>query len=169
MTPIEISTAHKVAKILEATPYEFPSGSVYGQLTADEAVVAIEKRWIVPSQENLGYFQRGPGDALAVMMEYVSLSPSGTPSTPAAAAARPVTDPDKDQLQVGDDVEVVDNGKTFTGKVGALNPDGTYTPSFDGARPSRTSYKPTEIRRLPAKPGEPASNMLSPKVPFTHV
>ena len=64
------------------------------------------------------------------------------------------------QHEVGDDVTVVDSGKTFMGKVGAKNSDGTVTVSFAGQRPNRDKFKPNEVsaqKPAGATAGKPAT------------
>lgn len=46
---------------------------------------------------------------------------------------------------VGDAVTVADSGKSFSGVVKSINPDGTYELSFANEKPSKTSFKMEEL------------------------
>jgi hypothetical protein len=50
------------------------------------------------------------------------------------------------ETEVGDDVEVVDAGQTFVGKVQAKTPDGRVKVSFAGRRPARDTFAANELK-----------------------
>lgn len=92
-----------------------------------------------------------------------ALTSAPTPTTPAApaapatAAAPPAAAPsanapaavggeDTDDIGVGDDVQVVESGRTYTGKVSRIGTDGQYIVSFGPERKAR-AYAPNELRR----------------------
>jgi hypothetical protein len=56
-------------------------------------------------------------------------------------------EPNEKESEVGDDVTVVDQGKSFTGKVASKDSNGRLRLSFQGARPARQDYLPTELKR----------------------
>jgi hypothetical protein len=69
-------------------------------------------------------------------------------------------DPNDQDTEVGDEVTVVDQGRSYTGRVGARNPDGTLKLSFSGPRPAKQDYKKDELRRdqpSPSRPPTPGS------------
>ena len=115
-------------------------------LSFEEMGVASRERWLVPTVEVPGFFERGPSTAIKAMEDF-----QGTGPNPIYPSTNP--NPNKDEPRdVGSDVEVVDQGKTFKGKVKEVNPDGTYTVSFDGARPSRDKFRKQELGKVGDKP-----------------
>lgn len=82
---------------------------------------------------------------------------SGTPapSTPTAAAPRqPTPAPTSgaatgnEELGVGDEVVIAQEGRTYTGRVSARTPQGRYRVSFGPDRPAlNRDYEPGEVRR----------------------
>jgi hypothetical protein len=84
---------------------------------------------------------------------FVSAAP---PATPTSAA--PAGNPNDANYGIGDDVAVVENGRTFQGKVQMSN-GGKFKVSFGGGeRPADRDYAPAELRRVnPAAPGQQAA------------
>lgn len=83
-------------------------------------------------------------------------SSAPAPATPTSAA--PPANPNNANYGIGDDVAVVENGRTFQGKVQTSN-GGKFKISFGGGeRPADRDYAPTELRRVnPAAPGQAAA------------
>lgn len=77
------------------------------------------------------------------------------PATPTSAA--PAPNARNDSYNIGDDVAVVENGRTYQGKVQVSN-GGRFKVSFGGGeRPADRDYAPNELRRVnAAAPGQPA-------------
>lgn len=84
------------------------------------------------------------------MVEFTTLAPSG------AAPNQP------EDLDVGDEVEVVDGGKPFKGLVKSRRTDGSYDLSFDGARPVANTFKRDAIKKDKRVPGQPTPSQLRP-------
>ena len=80
----------------------------------------------------------------------------GATSAPAApAAGAPISRPDPasptrpQSLDIGTDVNVVENGKTYAGKVSQVKPDGKVRISFGGEKPSaERDYDKSEVTPL---------------------
>jgi hypothetical protein len=64
---------------------------------------------------------------------------------------------------VGDDVVVAENGKSFSGVVKSIKPDGTYEVSFAGDKPGKTSFTTEELKVT--KRGDKASESPIGDVP----
>jgi hypothetical protein len=82
---------------------------------------------------------------------FASAPPAAAPTSSAPPAAT------GGSYGIGDDVAVVENGKTFQGKV-QMNHGGRFKVSFGGGeRPADRDYAPDELRRVaPGQPGQPA-------------
>ena len=75
-----------------------------------------------------------------------SSSGPSMPRTPQTTPTAPKTD---ENPQIGDDVMVTEDGKTFTGKVSTLGQDGRYRLSFGSSKPRMDrEYNSNEIRKL---------------------
>ena len=143
------STATKVQQIFSAAVNgAIPQSAVTSSLNFDEQNYANTQRWLVPSYENPGFFERGPSTALAAMAEAFGQ----TGPNPMYPSNNTNPRPNK-KKQVGDQATVVDQGKPFKGRVQSVNTDGSYTLSFDGARPSKDKFGDTELGDEEEKPG----------------
>lgn len=60
---------------------------------------------------------------------------STTPATPNQTGTKPA---------IGNSVTVVENGRSYTGKIKAVNKDGKYSLSFEGERPTNSEREYTE-------------------------
>jgi hypothetical protein len=87
-------------------------------------------------------------------------SPSFTPQAAASPTAAPAANPNA-PYNIGDDATVVENGKTYQGKVSS-NQGGRYKISFGGGeRPSAREYAANEISRVaPSNPGSAAPGQV---------
>lgn len=76
-------------------------------------------------------------------------APTMRVSTPAASPAAAPNPADDALSDVGDDVAVVENGKTFQGKIQSKGPTGRYKISFGAERPGMDrEYEPTDFKRI---------------------
>lgn len=72
-------------------------------------------------------------------------------SAPAASPAAAPNPADDALADVGDDVAVVENGRTFQGKIQSKGPTGRYKISFGAERPGMDrEYEPNDFKRVSA-------------------
>lgn len=77
----------------------------------------------------------------------VGISQQSTPTAPAAISKPDPAAPNRPQaLSIGSDVRVVENGKTYVGKVSQVKPDGKMQISFGGEKPATIrDYDKSEV------------------------
>ena len=67
------------------------------------------------------------------------------------------------EAEVGDDVQVVDAGQTYVGKIQAKTPDGRVKVSFvAGKRPNRDTFAANELKFGQTKPVLPGQQTVAP-------
>lgn len=130
-------------------------GALQSVLGEDGYREAIQRKWLEPDY-NTGFLH---------ITERIQL----LDEIRALAAAIDEADP---VYQVNDDAIVVQDGKTYPGKVAKVNPDGTYVLSFESNNKPlpKPSYTANELVRPTSAPGAPANpvNSYLPK-PNTQV
>lgn len=109
-------------------------------------------------------FRRAPSLMEASLLSEIAAPGTGRPSpgfTSTAAPATPTSSapPNPQAAAVGDDVAVVENGKTFQGKVQSTE-GGRFRISFGGgARPADRDYTDKEVKRIAPLPGQQQQQM----------
>lgn len=121
--------------------------------------LALTKRWIVPDPEtgdvSINRQKRDEMNEAAKTIVKATEAPKYSPFYRSFSTSRPVAEavstqpvyPNREDADVGAEVVVAENGKTYTAAVKAKNPDGTYTLSFGGDKPTNTTrtYKREEL------------------------
>jgi hypothetical protein len=131
--------------------------------------LALSKRWIVPDPETGDVaVNRQMRPAMTEAAKSVKVAEGKATFNKAYqmfSTVRPVgeavsVDPQRQEdAEVGAEVVVAENGKTYTAAVKAKNPDGTYTLSFGDMKPANheRAYKREELNVAKKKPGAPAA------------
>ena len=110
------------------------------------------RQFIIKEEATLGLGNTDGNSAPTLGVGATSKAPA-TPAAPVAPAPTPTAPATPGaKLAVGTDATVVENGKTYTGKVKSVSADGKYTLEFTGEKPSTSKvYEAGEIATAPAK------------------